>query len=58
MKADGNSFPEFILGWTLGQMAVGGSEGTSENSPAFQRREQFGIAKVPQGRLNNRHVLH
>jgi hypothetical protein len=29
----------------------GSSEGTSDNSPAFQRREWFGIAKVPQGRL-------
>jgi hypothetical protein len=22
MKADGNSFPEFILGWTLGAIGV------------------------------------
>ena len=30
-----------------------GSRGTSDNSPAFQRRVKSGIAKVPQGRLNN-----
>ncbi len=26
--------------------------GTTENSPAFQRRDQFRLAQAPQGRLN------
>jgi REP element-mobilizing transposase RayT len=30
-----------------------GSAGTTGNSPQFQLRVKFGIAKVPQGRLNN-----
>ena len=28
------------------------AERRNDNSPAFQRRDKFGIAKVPQGRLN------
>src|SRR5437899_2392171 len=28
-------------------------QGHRENSPAFQRRDDFGIARVPKGRLNN-----
>ena len=31
--------------------------GTRENSPAFQRREEPQIAQIPQGRLNDLHVL-
>ena len=31
--------------------------GRHDTSPALQRRVEFGIAKVPQGRLNGRHVL-
>jgi hypothetical protein len=33
------------------------AERLNDNSPAFQCRELFGVAKVPQGRLNERHVL-
>ena len=32
-------------------------QGQPDNSPAFQRRVKFGIARVPQGRLNIAHVL-
>ena len=33
-----------------------GPAGTFENSPAFQRREQFGIVKVPEGRLKRHQI--
>jgi len=48
----GNSFSQE---WFLDFLALAntqpGSEGTSENSPAFQRRVEYETNQVPQGRL-------
>ena len=44
--------------WRFASGVWGGvPEGHRENSPAFQRRGKFDIARVPKGRLNNPHVM-
>jgi hypothetical protein len=51
MKADGNSFPEFILGWTIGAIGVWPSQ---SDAMTIARHFNAGLVvksiQVPEGR--------